>query len=214
LLEQLARDYPEHARFPHIVFDLRGNGGGNDGYVYDWISRAKAGTWFSGADTRVVGAIAPCDLWNPLVMMQILDGTVDTLKARAVRTKLAAERGENPGQIRYVFRNGLIADHAEQPYKGRIDVLVDRRAASSGESSAWVLQSALGAHLYGERTSGLFEYGDVRVFILPRTGIRYSFPTKRNWYETPLESVGVPVDAYLTNVSASAEQLMTLLPNR
>jgi hypothetical protein len=34
LLEQLVKDYPQHRRSPVIVFDLRGNGGGNDGYAY------------------------------------------------------------------------------------------------------------------------------------------------------------------------------------
>ena len=48
-LAHIPQDYPEHAKFKRVIFGLRGNGGGDDSYVYDWISKAKNGTWSSGA---------------------------------------------------------------------------------------------------------------------------------------------------------------------
>jgi hypothetical protein len=210
-LEQFVRDYPKHARFPHLVFDFRGNGGGNDGYVYRWIAQAKRGLWFSGADTRIIGGLFPCADWDRVVRMQILDGTVDAPAAKALRVALRAKWPSHPPDQREVFRNGLEDDNAQAPYTGTIQVVVDRRSGSSGESAPWVLQHALGATVIGERTAGYSAFGDVVTVVLPRTGVRFNVPTKRNWFSTPMEAVGIPNDVYLADPEAPVDALLPRL---
>jgi hypothetical protein len=210
-LEQLVRDYPKHARFPHLIFDFRGNGGGNDGYVYRWIAEAKKGLWFSGADTRIIGDLFPCADWNRVVRMQLLDGTVDGPAAKAVRAALRAQWPGHPPDQREIFRDGLVDDQAQAPYTGTIQVLVDRRSGSSGESAPWVLQHALGATVIGERTAGYSAFGDVVTVVLPRTGVPFNVPTKRNWFNTPMEAVGIPNDVYLADPEAPVEALLPRL---
>jgi len=211
-LEQLARDYDAHRRFARIVFDFRGNGGGIDTYIFDWIAKAKKGLWDAGSDRELRGALTPCQMWNPLVQRQIRDGTVDTPDARAERAQTRAKWPPGPHHPTWIYRSGFSDDRAEQPYTGRVYVLVNRYVASAGEGGALGLKAALGAKLVGERTEGMIEFTNQRAFVLPHSGVRWSIATKQNLFEQPVEGVGVPADAYLADPAAPVEQILPLLP--
>jgi hypothetical protein len=210
-LGQLVKDYDEHRRFARIVFDFRGNGGGNDSPVFGWIAKAKKGTWASGAERELMGALTPCQIWNPLLERQIRDGSVDTPQARAEREQVRSRWPRGPHRAAWVFRSGLDEDESEHPYTGRVYALVDRYAASSGEGGPMLLKSALGATLIGERTSGTYEFGDVRAYILPHSGVRWNLATKVMLVAQPLETVGLGVDAYLADARAPVEQILPML---
>jgi len=90
-------------------------------------------------------------------------------------------------------------------------VLIDRYAASAGEGGAMALKNALGAPLVGERTEGTIEFTNQRSVVLPRSGIRWSFATKQNLFEEPVESVGVPANAYLADPALPIEQILPML---
>jgi hypothetical protein len=210
-LQAFVRDYPLHRRHAHLIFDLRGNGGGNDGYVYDWIRQARTGIFEDPVSVTLHGPLLPCLKWNWRVLAQLQEGTVDSAAARAERERL--QRGW-PLRSHPTFRTasrGVDEGRSTQPYRGRIVVLVDRVTGSSGESSADMLRRAMGAQLVGERTAGLMEFGNVVRFYLPRTGIPWSFATKRNHYEQPLEGVGLAVDLYLEDPAVSPDRLRTRL---
>ncbi len=213
-LEQLVKDYPQHRRSPVIVFDLRGNGGGNDGYAYDWIAQAKRGAWSSGMSALYpAGSVIPWLEWNQEVWAAIdqdrVDDPTSVAKREDIRKKWPASAAELTPQLKALPRHG----EAKQPYKGRIFVLVDRLAGSSGESSAMALRAALGAKLVGERTGGFQEYGNVRILALPRTRLALHFATKRNYFQAPAEGVGQPVDIYLPPelMAKPVEELIPLL---
>jgi hypothetical protein len=60
LLEKFVADYPQHRRSALIVFDLRGNGGGDDSYASRWVKQAKRGVWDSGGwSLHPTGAFLP-----------------------------------------------------------------------------------------------------------------------------------------------------------
>jgi peptidase S41-like protein len=210
-LAHIPRDYPQHSKFKRIIFDLRGNGGGDDSYVYYWISEAKNGTWSSGAETKLIGDLWPCDDWNIAIYRLVKDGTIGTAPALAELAKIKAKWPERLPDLREQFNDGLINDKSEHPYQGRIYALIDRRSASSGESSAFVLRQALGAVILGERSAGYLTFGNQRPIILPRSGVRIMVPTKRNWFDTPMETVGVPVDFYLENTATPISELLPIL---
>jgi hypothetical protein len=214
LLEQLVKDYPQHRRAPVIVFDLRGNGGGNDGYAYDWIDQAKRGAWSSGQWALYpAGSFIPWLEWNQEVWAAIdqdrVDDPASVAKREDIRKRWPASAAELLPQLKALPRQS----EAKQPYKGRIFVLVDRLAGSSGESSAMALRAALGARLVGERTGGFQEYGNVRILALPRTRLALNFATKRNYFQQPAEAVGQPVDVYLPPelMAKPVEELLPLL---
>jgi hypothetical protein len=213
-LETLAADYPEHRRAPVIVFDLRGNGGGNDGYAYRWLEQAKRGAWdLHSWSVYPAGSFKPWLNWNNMVWNAIQEGRVDDPAAVAEREKVRKDWPRRASDLSVRFVANQVENHARSPYQGRIFVLVDRGCASSGESATLMLREALGAVVVGERTAGFQEYGNQRKLVLPRTHLVLFFATKRNYFTAPAEAVGVPVDVYLPPplVAAPVEELLPLL---
>lgn len=209
-LEQLATDFPAHAQYSRLVFDLRNNSGGNDRYVYDWIARANAGTWDSGASTVFQGQLGPCWSWNRAVLKGRDGMNVSAGEWPAHLARLRAQWTTHKGPL-FQYQSGLVSNTSSTPYKGKIYVLVNRNSGSSGESAAWALKQALGATLVGERTAGVMEFGDVVQYVLPRTGVRWQLATKRNHYTRSMETVGLPVDVYLDDVTADAAAVVSAL---
>ena len=105
---------------------------------------------------------------------------------------------------------GIQRDRATHPYRGRVGVLLDRHAGSSGELAALDLRRALGAVLVGERSAGTMQYGEVRRFVLPHTGLVCQVPARRFFFDTAVEGVGVPVDVYLER---SEQDVTDLIPS-
>lgn len=209
-LSRLADDYPQHARRTTLLVDLRDNQGGSLEYIRAWIAQARQGEWWSHPSLEVIGALWPCDPWNLAVERQIREGTVDTPEAQAERERLRAAWSELPPVQPSHLGLGLQRGRATQPYTGRIFVLLNRQAGSSGELAALDLRRALGAVLIGERSAGTMQFGEVRRFMLPYTGLVCQVPTKRFFFDTPVEGVGVPVDAYLER---SEQDVIDLLPS-
>jgi hypothetical protein len=208
-LEEIARDYPKHAAKGLVVFDLRGNGGGNDGYVKSWVRQAGSGqVCRSSAAFIPPSARSRCIMWNWMVAHQAAHGALDRPESIADRQKAWSSDAEHLRGFRAGLISGCQENSAKTPYAGPIVALVDKNTCSSGESSAIVLADALGALIVGERSCGSLEYTDVRLFLLPHTGVFVHIPSVRVFYDGPREGVGVPVDLYLDDVSAPVSELV------
>jgi hypothetical protein len=213
-LRRMTEDYAQHRRATSLVFDLRGNEGGNDSFVSRWIDQARSGSWNIGhAEVFPAGSHLPWLIWNHLVWNDIAFGRIDDPAAIAEREKQRADwpKPGLPPALR--FETGTVESHSRRPYPGRTFVLMDAACGSSGESSAWMLRQALGAILVGERSAGYLEYGNQRKLVLPATQLVWSFSTKRNHYSQPVEAVGLPPDYYLApeDMAAPVEQLLPAL---
>ncbi len=204
----LPEEYEAHAAFPVVLFDLRGNGGGSLEYVDRWIGRAVRGPWRSYPRLEVTGALWPCSLWNAVVERQIVEGVVDAPDARAERDSLRVAWPATPPAHPSVLDTGDRQGRAARPTRGRVVVLVDRHSGSSGELAAVQLKRALGAIVLGERTAGTMQFGEVRRFVLPRTGVVCQVPTKRFFFDEAVESVGWPVDVYLEDIGQDTGDLV------
>lgn len=211
-LRQFVADYPKHRKHRLLVFDLRGNNGGDDTPLYEWLDEAARGPWQGGGAVWVQGAFHPCFSWNHKVRRQLQDGRIDLPEARAEREKLsAAWRPGRPVPSRHEFHGGLETSHGKHPYTGRVVVLVDRNTLSSGESAMTALRDALGATVVGERTGGFNQYTNAPSFVLPRTGLGWVVPTKRNYHGSQDEAVGHAVDLYLDTVARPVAELLPAL---
>lgn len=215
--EQLARfvaDYPLHATHRRILFDLRGNGGGNLEPIRDWLRLARPDGWESWPMTEIMGEIAVSKPWNKTIEWQIREGTIDSDESREERARLAStwpDQAALPARFdKPSFRPG--AGHGD-PLAAAVYALVDRDSGSSGELAAIELQRAVGAVLIGERTAGCAELGQAWDFVLPATGLLIQIPTQWANLGRPLEGVGWPVDVYLEAVPWSPQQLLKRLPN-
>lgn len=207
-LNHLAGDYPEHACRPTMLFDLRNNPGGSLEYVRAWIAQARQGQWQSHPQLQIVGAVWPCDPWNLAVERQIGEGTIATPEGWAERTRLRLAWSEPPPAHPSRLNLGLQRGRTTSSYAGRVFVLLNRHTGSSGELAALDLKRALGAVLVGERSAGAMQYGEVRRFVLPQTGLVCQVPTKRFYFDEAVESVGLPVDAYLERIDQDADALL------
>jgi hypothetical protein len=148
LLARIPKDYDEHRKRPVIVFDFRGNGGGSDQPVYDWIAKAKPGPWADPyVQIAVTGAARACGEWNDLVLNQIFFDRVDTPEARAERDAFLAATplGDVRGAPAQVLSGPPEPSHAASPYQGRIFAIIDDASSSSGETAPDALRAALGA---------------------------------------------------------------------
>lgn len=210
-LRPLADDYPAHARFPTLVFDLRNNQGGSLEYVRRWIARAHRGEWRSHPQLHIVGALWPCDAWNLAIERQVVEGVVDAPAAAQERERLRADWSSSPPAPPSRFEPGIRRGDAASPYGGRVFVLINRRSGSSGELAALELKRALGAVIIGERSAGAMQYGEARRFVLPQTGLVCQVPTKRFFFDEPVEMVGVAVDGYLEPIDQDAASLIPFL---
>jgi hypothetical protein len=214
-LRQLAADYDAQRAKKTIVFDFRGNGGGDDGYVSAWIEKAVRGTWKTPyVEVKVTGAELPCGDWNALVTDQISYDRVDLPDAKAERDAFWPKALAALKTATVVAADiSDVTTNAAHPYAGRVFVLVDHASGSSGESGPDMLRSALGATIVGERTGGYLEYGNIRPWVMPRTGIVWGMASKRNYYPGPREAVGLPVPIYLPPdlLEKPVEELLPLL---
>ncbi len=210
-LKRIAQDYELHRRHSMLVFDVRGNRGGDDSYLYDWIARAKKGLWRSGPQVALHGPMLPCWKWNKRVVHQLTFKTADSPEAIAEREKLKEGWPHRREESRQVAEDGIVEGKAQHPYSGRIFVLMDAHSVSSGENGPSGLRNAFNARFVGERTGGYLEYANEALFLLPRTGIPWVFATAHNYFDGVVEGVGLPVDDYLEDVGAPVEVLIPLL---
>lgn len=197
----------EHFRHDRIVVDLRGNAGGNDGHTWSWaeahLAREHPG-WCRSSGWEV--GDRPVGCWNPAAWWSVAAG------AEAVPPSLlAARHNPSPSDTLTLGRTeetGL--EPGGSPWRGSMLVYVDAATCSSGESSAWLLKHGFGARLVGAPTQGKIEYGDIARYVLPRSGLVVSLPTKRNDFGLPVEHVGFPVDLEVA-VDTPVEGLVDLL---
>jgi hypothetical protein len=216
-LERLDTEYDSQRTSSMLVFDFRGNGGGNDSYVFKWIDEAKRGPWpIPHFDVHLSGAERACGAWNDLVADQIEYQRVDTPEAKAERDAFVARQplGDAHGALTESPMTAVtMSSNAKSPYRGKIYAILDGASASSGETSPDTLRTALGATVVGERSAGFLELGNVYPYMMPRTGVLWELASKRSYYTEPHDGVGVPVDVYLDEdlIGAPVEQIAPLL---
>ena len=195
LLWDWADDSVRQFESDRIIVDLRGNGGGNDGITLKWVSPVlSAGATVPGRSAGWYVGETPLGIWNTVAVIEAGQGAsaVPSWHREHVRQPTPADTlSVRDEEEDYVARPGA------RSWAGKMLVLVDGNTRSSGESSAWVLQHALGGRLIGGRTGGMIEYGNVIPYLLPASGMHVMLPTKHNDFGRPVELTGLPVHADL-----------------
>jgi hypothetical protein len=195
--------HERHFAHDQILVDLRGNRGGNDGYLYEWAEPHNPHeVAVVPSDRRWTVDGRPLGSWNSSVQMLALHGKVpDAFEQYMLRPQ--------PGARLAVLEDDGVLPAGEQPWRGRMAVLTDRRTMSSGESSAWALRRMFGARIAGGRSEGCISFGNVVPYLLPRSGMKINLPTKQNLYPG-VEFAGIPVDVALDPRMSLAEAVHRL----
>ena len=194
-LWEWARDSLSHFSYERIVVDLRGNEGGNDAIMLEWLLPVlRAGVRIPGTSTGWFVGEAPLGLWNSAALIEARDG-LDAVPSwhRAHRHVPA------PGDVLQVRREGDDGplQAGVRPWDGKMLILLDGQTKSSGESAAWMLQHAVRGLLIGARSAGMIEYGNIVPYVLPGSGLHIGLTTKHNDYGAAIELVGLPVQTEL-----------------
>lgn len=202
-----------HFSHERIVVDLRGNEGGNDAIMLEWLLPVlQAGVRIPGTSTGWFVGEAPLGLWNSAALIEARDG-LDAVP----RWHRAHRHVPAPGDVLQVRREGDDGplEAGVRPWDGKMLVLLDGQTKSSGESAAWMLQHALRGRLIGARTAGMIEYGNIVPYVLPASGLHIGLTTKHNDYGVAIELDGLPVQTELdprTPLSTVARAFDRLYP--
>lgn len=215
-LRQFVADAPRHRQARSIMIDMRGNGGGNDGYITDWATQLRREGTELPWPTRerfTSGRHEKIAAWNTTTSYgnDPEDPNDDSWFEEGQATKkywpLSRQTPLDPPN------DGPNVGVADSDYTGKVVVLVDRWSASSAESGSIFLRDWLGATIVGERTGGAVEGANVITYPLPNTGIGLALPSRQShWKDQRVrESAGIPIDVALDNPSASVQELLPQL---
>ena len=194
-LWEWAGDSLSHFSHERIVVDLRGNEGGNDAIMLEWLLPVlQAGVRIPGTSTGWFVGEAPLGLWNSAALIEARDGPAAVPSWHRAHRHVPA-----PGDVLQVRKEGDDGplQAGIRPWGGKMLVLLHGQTKSSGESAAWMLQHAVRGLLIGARTAGMIEYGNIVPYLLPASGLHIGLTTKHNDYGVAIELVGLPVQTEL-----------------
>jgi Peptidase family S41 len=194
-LWEWAGDSLSHFSHERIVVDLRGNEGGNDAIMLEWLLPVlQAGVQIPGTSAGWFVGEAPLGLWNSAALIEARDGPAAVPSWHRAHRHVPA-----PGDVLQVRKEGDDGplQAGIRPWGGKMLVLLDGQTKSSGESAAWMLQHAVRGLLIGARTAGMIEYGNIVPYLLPASGLHIGLTTKHNDYGVAIELVGLPVQTEL-----------------
>lgn len=172
-----------------LVIDLRGNGGGSDHnfrmllpLVYTQPIRMVSNALLATPDNIAVNeALA-----------------ADTALPQAIRNGiLASVRRMREANGRWYEYDDYVVDGFEAlPLPRRVDVLVDRGCASSCEQFLLAARQSRKVTIYGTRSAGILDFGNVRQARMPGGTLQLNYPTTRSKRlpHSPVDGVGIPPD--------------------
>jgi hypothetical protein len=156
-----------------LVIDLRGNGGGSDynyraliPLIYTEPIRLVSNAALATADNIRVNEALVADTTIP--------AGIRTQLARSVAQMRTAEGGW------YEFPDRVHEEDAVLELPRQVAVLVDRGCASSCEQFLLAARQSRKVTIYGTRTAGILDFGNVRNAQMPGGTLLLNYPTTRS----------------------------------
>lgn len=195
---------PDDFDHRQIVVDLRGNTGGDDGYVLRWMrdfipqsARLHAPSFeLRVQDTQL-------NRWNLVALFDLLG---EQLPA-SFRTTV--HRPDPTDVLEHTMVDDGSVSVGSSPWRGAMMIVIDGRSGSSAESATLMLQRAFGARIVGVASFGSIDYGNVCPYLLPDSGMQIQIPTRANNWPRRIDFTGIRPD-----VSLDVQQPATRLAER
>jgi hypothetical protein len=179
----------ELARTPHLILDVRGNGGGADISFHPFRPLFYTRPIIT-AGLSMLATAENIASFEALLAERGLPADLLGLLERYVQEARAHEGGWVPAPAD-TFRLA-----AALPAPRRVAILADRWCASSCEALLLAARQSDKVTIYGENTGGLTDYGNVMTVATPCPSLRLHVPTARSG-RLPAEAydlVGIPPD--------------------
>ncbi|HSJ05055.1 MAG TPA: S41 family peptidase, partial [Longimicrobiales bacterium] len=172
-----------------LVLDLRGNGGGSD---YNF--RALIPLIYSGPIRMVSNAALATD--DNIRANELL--AADTTLPAGIRVQLAGSVARMRTALGgwYEFDDRVIDDLEPMPLPRTVAVVVDRGCASSCEQFLLAARQSSKVTIYGTRTAGILDFGNVRTGRMPGGTLVLNYPTTRSKRlpDAPVDGTGILPD--------------------
>lgn len=168
-----------------VMVDLRGNGGGDDtqgSALANALADADVPWDAERVHDRLTVETLTLQL-NWLLQQRVAHPEVEPRIAEISTARTAAlKRSASEPEYRIRPQPGPAFTPGPKAFVGKVAILVDGDCGSSCESSLESLRKAPHAKVFGERTGGYINFGNLSRFTLPHSGIRLGLPSKYNEY--------------------------------
>ncbi|WP_134088018.1 S41 family peptidase [Olivibacter sp. XZL3] len=175
----------KEANIQNLIIDVRNNGGGTEGYEDYVFSHLTGQPYVKYKYVQV----------NSLSFSFLNHTQYNTPQKRDAFERLMKDEFHQANDGRYLRKDNFmqVAPPKQNPFKGKIYVLISGRTYSGGSEFAGLLKAKTDAVFVGEETAGGF-YGQTSGFglnlTLPHTEIRISIPLLK--FVTAFESDDIP----------------------
>ncbi|WP_413577365.1 S41 family peptidase [Bdellovibrio sp. HCB290] len=208
--------------FPNIIFDLRGNPGGDDSKAvemmstllgspleFDWIrdivcESTAAYTLQANTYSKII--------WNGYTSKNLTPPLELEKKLASFKEKAAALQGLAPRK-EIIESSPSIKNSSQPKYTGKVHVLIDAETSSSGEWTALYLKRHPNTVLVGENTSGMIHFGNSGTLRLPNSHLEVTLCMKINELTDGsfYEKTGIPADIPVKNQDSLTHVLSNLI---
>jgi hypothetical protein len=156
-----------------LIVDLRGNGGGSDYNFRHLVPLIYTNP------IRVVGMLALATDDNLRAHEALLsDPEIPAAQRARIRSRIARMATARGGW--YEFPDDVVRHRRVLRRPSRVDILVDRGCASSCEQFVLAARQSRKVTLYGDRTAGILDFGNVRAARMPGGTLSLHYPTTRS----------------------------------
>ncbi|MCP5098378.1 MAG: hypothetical protein GY943_22745 [Chloroflexi bacterium] len=192
-LEQFVADADSLRDHPILIIDIRGNGGGNDGWAHDWVTTYVQ----QEPQYPFVGAV--------LQTITVLQGKINIIDqyglAEEWKVNFQTDLQKTiAGEIPQMWHFGVTdTEIGLLDASNLVIVLMDSGSASSAESFVGFLRQLPHVVFIGENTAGTGTFGEIMIFSLPHTGVQVVFGHKLFLQPdlAPFEEVGYQPDLWV-----------------
>lgn len=213
--DELAQFYAQHDSVikakPHLIIDVRNNGGGSDAcawpllqYLYTQPFIDDTVAWYATKEN-----IRKCTEWLAQMKQDTLnfdaeflvgfEAEIEVMKAAPNKTFIPRSTGDT------------IALDTVLPYPEKVIVVANKNCASSCETLLfWALESDK-TILVGENSGGYVGYGEISIVPTPNFNFELGCTMTRYAQQRKYEANGIPPQVYLTNDTDWVQQAMEML---
>ncbi len=206
LHEQIMSFYESIADYDHLIIDIRGNSGGNDGF---WIQEIVEPLLKEKTKSTAYLALHKKATYSHM-MRRERQWYFTVSKSRFAHLSLEAQSGEVK-----IYKNTLKLEPTNTvDFDGTISVLIDKNIFSSSESFSVFCKNTGFATLYGTNTGG-DGIGDATYFVLPNSKliIRFSYILGLFPNGHANEETHTPPDVYYESSAGNWDELIDFTIN-